>query len=157
MSRNCNLKCKPCTRTNEHGNIKLETYIDLLDEYQGIIPWIKLQGIGEPFLHPQIYSLARMAKYKYNYKVMIITNGTILPKINAFDRLIFSIDTIDPDRYNFMRGGDVNLVLHNLRECYKNRFPVEINCVQTKYNTVDDVNNIIELGYLLNIPCNVVP
>lgn len=155
-TRNCNLKCKHCNRDKHHGSIEYTTYKQLLDEYKGIIPWVKLQGLGEPYLFNELNEYSQLA-IGMGYKTMVITNGTIPILECAFHRIIFSIDTLDKSRYYDMRGTDLGPVLNNLLYCVNEGWPVEINCVKTKYNTPEDIVEIKAFAKKYNIPINIVP
>ena len=156
-TRNCNLKCKHCTRTKfDHGSITYETYKQILDEYRGVIPWVKLQGLGEPYLFDELNDYSRVA-IGMGYKTMTITNGTIPIHECAFHKIIFSIDTLDKSRYYDMRGGEIGLVINNLLYCISQKWPVEINTVKTIYNTPEDIVELKSFAKRHNIPINIVP
>lgn len=156
ITRNCNLKCKHCNRTKEHhGNIDHDVYKNLLELYKGQIEWVKLQGLGEPYLNPFINELAKDA-ISLGYKTMTITNGTIPIYESAFNKIIFSIDTLDESRYYNMRGFNINDVVNNLLSCKHNKWNVEVNCVKTMYNTPDDIEELKTFCKTNKIPINIV-
>jgi MoaA/NifB/PqqE/SkfB family radical SAM enzyme len=99
---------------------------------------IKLSGLGEPSLHPQIQDiLSFLAKRKMMRQIRLYTNGNLFERFSPTEIiefgvrfLIVSIDGIDAKSYEFIRvGGNyarlkANVVkLHQTREELKSRFP----------------------------------
>jgi MoaA/NifB/PqqE/SkfB family radical SAM enzyme len=141
-TRNCNLKCKSCSRTSDlHGNISIETFKHILERHDiRHFDWVKLQGLGEPFLHPEIARLVNIAKSIGFKQVMTITNGTF-PIIGDFDRVVFSINTLDKSR-----NPNVDKVLWNLYSAMERRYNISINCVMTCDTTRSDIKEIRDLA-----------
>jgi MoaA/NifB/PqqE/SkfB family radical SAM enzyme len=137
-TRNCNLKCKSCTRTPDlHGNISIETFKQILEHHDPrYFDWIKLQGLGEPFMHPEIAQLVDIAKSIGFKQVMTITNGTF-PIIGDFDRVVFSINTLDRSR-----NPNIEKVLNNLDSAMERIYNVSINCVLSCDSNKNDVKEI---------------
>lgn len=158
VSRVCNLKCKHCNRTFEYGLINTEIFENLIDTHKGMVDIAKLQGLGEPFLHPNIYQYANYAS-KNEYYVMTITNGTIpITNPEVFDKIMFSIDTLSYDSYKNMRGGNLDAVINNLVRCIElGSTDIEINCVQTKYNSIQEIEDLKMFCKRNDIALNVVP
>ena len=81
----CNLRCKHCYHPHHQneGALDLADWISLLDQYDALIrhlgfrPYVILCG-GEPFLSKHFEPLLRdMARRWPNYRVSVLTNGTI--------------------------------------------------------------------------------
>src|SRR5690606_7946257 len=81
VSSICNASCTFCPTTyiKEPG----EPQFLSLELFETLIPyfswphWVYLQGWGEPFLHPDIWRMAELAKQQ-GAKVGMTTNGTLL-------------------------------------------------------------------------------
>lgn len=102
ITEHCNLNCKYC---NHFSPIAKEEYLSL-EEYKGDLKrltilfggsmqQIKLLG-GEPLLHPQIIEFVTATrKYFPDGEIKILTNGTLLPKMNdEFWRVCHETGTI---------------------------------------------------------------
>lgn len=74
----CNLSCSFCPKIDRAPEfMSIETFEDILKKIQGFTNYIYLHVKGEPLLHPQIFEFINLAE-KYNLKVNITSNGTIL-------------------------------------------------------------------------------
>jgi len=128
LNNTCNLSCPFCVR--EHMNegtglmdpMRFATICREAKQYQ--LPAMKLCWRGEPTLHPQLTEMVYAAKRANVLEVMFNTNGTRLTKnlsaslIRAgLDKIIFSIESIDPKRYRqYRRGAELTDVLVNLKD-----------------------------------------
>jgi len=145
-TRRCNFNCFHCTHKDNDGNISLETYEKILRSHAdcGIV---KLQGLGEPLLHPEIQRLIDMAK-SFGHKVMIITNGSLQYICNV-DHYVYSLETMDSTKYESIGKKNLVKVIENIRYA-ASRQRISINCVQCHSTTqcdVDDVKNFAhEIG-----------
>jgi len=104
---------------------------------------LKLQGLGEPLLAKHFTELCKIGK-EMGFFVTTTTNGTIYNEevLQYLDRVIFSIDTLDPIRYRLYRPqAELNIVIENLYKT-KEHTHVGINQVLTKYTTKNDVKEI---------------
>ncbi|AXH16145.1 hypothetical protein CRU99_10350 [Malaciobacter mytili] len=88
----CNFRCIMCQlsgwkNAQRSEDLKIEDYKELIDSQYGLTE-IKLQGIGEPLLHPDFFE---MVKYAVSKKIWVRTtiNGSLLHNEN-FKRLIDS-------------------------------------------------------------------
>lgn len=127
LTNACNANCKICVRnsmTRPIGFISDEFYKKIIDElsawetgYREII----LVGFGETALDPKLPERVRYAKEKGINKVQMFSNGSMLNRglIDALisaglDEIVFSIDSIDPEKYEDIRKLHFNVVLENL-------------------------------------------
>lgn len=90
---NCNLRCPYCSVTNRgyHNRIAMEDivcYVEALMK-RGLKAVI-ITGGGEPMLYPKINQLLRCLKFEQGLDVALITNGTLLNKLDKDVRQIFS-------------------------------------------------------------------
>ena len=136
----CNLNCVMCTRQNlrRFGSMSL----DDLKHIVGQVPRlkaVKLQGMGEPMLNPEIIPMMRYLRSR-SIRVYTAINGTVLPPdidelMDVVNRIEFSIDSVDPDEYRSIRGtGNIEEVVDNLKLICRAREKhpqvlISINCV----------------------------
>ena len=90
---NCNLRCPYCSVTNRGLRNRIEfsdivLYLEALIE-RGLKAVI-ITGGGEPVLYPEINKLIRYIKYEKGLDVALITNGTVLEKLERDVRGVFS-------------------------------------------------------------------
>ena len=134
-TRRCNFHCLHCTHRANEGYLDLDIYKEILARHHKV-RMVKLQGLGEPLLHPRIQLLIDIAK-DAGHKVMVITNGS-LPYVNNVDEYVFSLETVDPTRFDAIGKHNLDRVLANIREA-ASRQHVSINCVQCSQTTPEDV------------------
>lgn len=119
----CNLACPFCHNkelVREKRNMSLAEFIQALDNFSLAIR-INIQGMGEPLLNIDIAKMIKYAKSKKHF-VTITTNGTLLTPEKAeelfasgLDRLIISMDSVDPTIYKMMRpGAELEKVKENI-------------------------------------------
>lgn len=107
----CNLKCAMCVRGHfKSGDMKLEDFKKIIDQLPGLVK-VHLQGLGESFLHPDIFEMIDYASSK-NVIVSVITNGTLfsdkmIEKISRSKlfEIGVSIDAVDKKAYEAIRVG----------------------------------------------------
>ena len=102
----CNLKCVMCPRLNMDrpvGFMSRELFAKVVDELtkqRGWIESVALMGLGEPFLHQELFELARIARDAGLPGLYTSTNATLLNDErvdrllteDVFDLLICSVD-----------------------------------------------------------------
>ena len=152
----CNLKCTYCTKKEPIRDLTVEVLGSVLDRHPNI-KLLNLQGLGEPFLCPNITELCKYAKSRGMY-VMTISNGTMLnyDALDYIDRVMISIDFLDEEKYNLLRPGAkwdfVMGELHSLGDMGK----AGVNQVITHMTTRDDIYDMQEFcrtfGYALTQP-----
>ena len=109
----CSLGCRFCQRTfwnRRAEDMPLEFFVRLLDSLPGL-ERIKLQGMGEPLLHPRLADMVREATRR-NIATQIYTNGTALREDtvralydNGLGELTISCDHDDPEVLKTLRPG----------------------------------------------------
>ena len=138
----CNLRCPFCVRetmSDPTGFMSMETFYTILNEISGHIGSkglepakvgaIKLNWRGEPTLHPDLVDMVGMAKACLVPEVAINTNGTKLTPVLSkkliearIDRIIISVDSIDPELYESQRvGAKLAPVIDNIEALVKLR------------------------------------
>ena len=79
----CNLSCAFCPGTRRRREfMSEETFRLLAGKLRGHTEYLYLHLMGEPLLHPRLGSLLRSAG-ELGFKVMITTNGSLLPERGA--------------------------------------------------------------------------
>ncbi len=76
----CNLRCEFCPGTRrKQGFLSPEGFEVLAGKLRPHVDYIYLHLMGEPLLHPQLAQLLEIAG-NLGFKVIITTNGTLLPR-----------------------------------------------------------------------------
>jgi molybdenum cofactor biosynthesis enzyme MoaA len=100
---------------------------------------INLQGLGEPFMHPDFETICKTAK-DYG-PVFTITNGTIYNEkaLKYLDTITVSLDTVNPKKTQSLKGIGYNLstVIENIDKM-SSILPVSVNFVRSFYNFEDE-------------------
>ena len=74
----CNLSCSFCSKSKKaKKSMSIENFEKILKRIDGYTDYIYLHVKGEPLLHPHLKEILELCK-KYNKKVTITTNGTLL-------------------------------------------------------------------------------
>ncbi len=126
----CNLRCIMC-QTPGWSRAGKDLSPDRLDRFLDQVPSlkeVKLQGMGEPLLHPQFFDLVRRLACR-GIRTSTVTNGTQLSQDNrqaayasGLDRLHVSIDTLDPSIFAEIRGGQgLESILRNVEQLARER------------------------------------
>jgi len=149
----CNLRCPRCscginTDPRKKGYIDLEDYKLILEENVKNAITIRLDGNGEPTLHPKIFEMIKIAK-SYGYSVSMSTNFNTdcCEDVNRFidsgiDRLIVCIDgSTQASHEKYRVGGSLSLVeerlvklLQTRRRLYSKKPFVEVQFLDWGYN-----------------------
>lgn len=77
----CNLRCPLCPTPShlhrETGHMQMHTFKSVIDNIAGYAKKIDLWNFGEPFLHPEIFTMIKYAT-ESGIKVRVSTNSTFL-------------------------------------------------------------------------------
>lgn len=122
----CNLKCPFCQvpgwrRAIETTPMTLEVFEKIINQFPGLM-WVKIQGMGEPFLNRQLPDFLAYCTGK-RIKTVIISNGTLLTKAmgekiidSGLSEIYFSFDGATRETYESLRvGANFEEVLGNIR------------------------------------------
>ncbi len=154
----CNLKCSFCNREEVIKNpkhISIDSWIYILEKLKlHPIKEAKLQGLGEPFLHPQFSDLCRIFKqYFPKSKVITATNcqykitNNFKTALKYIDLIYLSIDGYKENYEKFRKPSRWSKLI-NFLEQLKNikKFDCKITCnyVVNKEN-INDIKKIEEL------------
>jgi MoaA/NifB/PqqE/SkfB family radical SAM enzyme len=144
----CNLNCAYCEDFGARRNLEAETPLPLDDALRllrvvrGVTDSLILTG-GEPLLYPDIIPLATRAHRELNFRqITLLTNGLLLPQreaiLPALDRLVISLDSIDPDFWSQIINAPPatgQIILDNVRAYARRQrqegYQLIVNCVLT--------------------------
>lgn len=123
----CNLKCPECLAgqgkvMRKRKLMEPDLAQKLLELHRKEAFYCNLYFQGEPFLHPEIYSIIRLADERKYYSV-ISTNGHFLDEQNCqkiidsgLSRLIVSLDGIEQQSYEaYRKGGNLEKVASGIK------------------------------------------
>lgn len=122
----CNLRCRTCIRNvwqDPEALMSAETFQQVLDGLR-LLPEVKrvvFTGFGEPLVHPQIIPMIQAVR-ELGIAVSLGTNGILLDAsvsrelvLLGVDRLVISLDGVQPGTYADIRGTAVSPVVENIR------------------------------------------
>jgi radical SAM protein with 4Fe4S-binding SPASM domain len=109
----CNLRCSHCPNqywTKKKKNLRLEQFEEIIKQFPNL-KYIKLQGIGEPFLNPALFDMLHKAE-SLGMHAGVTTNGMVyndavsegVKKLKA-THLKISIDAVSDENLQALRTG----------------------------------------------------
>jgi radical SAM protein with 4Fe4S-binding SPASM domain len=126
----CNYRCVFCYQTDPYfahasgsmGQMSLDLFKRIVDEYQGHGQALTLASRGEPLICKDIIPMLRYASHKF-LALKINTNASLLTEEISHaileagvNTLVFSIDAADPASYQKLRvGGKLEPVIRNIQ------------------------------------------
>jgi MoaA/NifB/PqqE/SkfB family radical SAM enzyme len=167
ITSKCNLQCAMCSRTiNGVNSMHMELKVFSRVSECFCNKTVTLVGIGEPFLHPNIFEFIEICQLNRS-NVNIVTNGTLLfedrvqrlLQYSNLRTLTFSIDGVGDNYDRIRKGSSFKTVVNNLRQIDRLKkekgviFPsLSVNFVGMKTN-VDDFPELIKIvgDYIDNI------
>ncbi len=98
----CNLSCSFCPKTSRKQEfMSCEKFESILKEIDPLTEYLYFHLMGEPLLHPELEKLLAIAE-RYNKKVVITTNGTLISirqniilKSKAIYKVVFSLHSFE--------------------------------------------------------------
>jgi len=140
----CNLRCPYCFfQPRLEQDMPLESFESVVDQLaRAEVFFLNISG-GEPFAHPKIDQLLRIAHQRFRH-VNVLTNGTLLrPKhLAAIAEIVaakrafpiqISLDAIDP-KVNALTRGAAEKVLRNIRTLSEIGANIVVAIVLTRSN-----------------------
>ncbi|TFG25674.1 MAG: radical SAM protein [Promethearchaeota archaeon] len=123
----CNLKCPLCTTphkymTREKGMMRMETFQKLLDDTYRFVLHYDFDFAGEPFLHPQLFKMVRLASDRGVFTI-VDSNGTLINdrRINEILDSRLNVLAVNIDNANqrtfeeFRLGADFNKTIEQIK------------------------------------------
>lgn len=159
----CNLRCEYCTRNEMQdglGQMDFELFKKIIDEGSSCgLAAIKLNRRGEPLMHKELPRFVNYAKERgivdvqFNTNAMLLTEELSRELIDAgLDRIIFSVDGIDPEVFERMRlGAKYETVVQNIkrfveiRDKKKKGLPLTRVQMTTSEDNIQDVDEFIRI------------
>lgn len=156
-TRRCNSRCAFCpigseTAEQKAGEMTTEQFMEVIDQFAEFDLIITSFLGGEPTLRKDF---AELGSYAQNTGMITqaVTNGITLADhaeeyTSSIDNLVVSLDTLDPQKYNEIRGADkFDQVIDGLKEAIKvskdNKCVVAINTVICSAN-IDEVPALVK-------------
>ncbi len=170
VTQKCNSKCYYCDIWKWQNFIADPTIEELKSIFFSLnnlgVKVVSLSG-GEPLLRKDLEELVSMVK-SYNMRAQIVTNGILLSKNRitklvkaGLDCITLSLDTVDPEVYQKLRGVSFKIAEQALASLIyaKEKNPhidVAISCVINRYNMgklvplVEEIANVGKGKVLIN-------
>lgn len=135
VTNRCNFKCQMCIRHVWNAkplDMDLSLYRKIAKSCFPSLKRLVLYGFGEPFIHPQILEMLRIARKSLpdDGEIIVSTNGSqIGPKIASkivkeigVDSISFSVDAVSQAKLSLLRGGsDFKLIASNIERLAKGK------------------------------------
>ena len=131
ITNKCNLHCPFCSKyKREKDTLSSKEFEQILKKINNYTDYIHLHVLGEPLLHAELDEILSLAS-KYNKKVNITTNGTLLSN---------KLDIIQKHNKTIRQ---INISIHDIIHIYKNFSTID--------NTVNEIinNSSIIVSYRL--------
>jgi len=103
--------------------MQLSDYRQVLEQNRQTAMVVRLDGMGEPTLHPDVFEMVRVAKsYGLSVSMHSNLNTRACARVSEFvdsglDRLVVAVDGATQESYERYRvGGDLNLVLERVEQ-----------------------------------------
>ena len=108
--------------------MEMEVYENALNQTEKSALWLLLYFQGEPFLHPEIFSMIEKAEKKKLYTILS-TNGHFLDEKNCrriiysgLNRIVISLDGSNEESYTkYRRNGDFNKVVEGIKRLVRTK------------------------------------
>ena len=154
----CNLSCSMCLRHSwkeSEGDMDLDVFRSILSS-SSKPDSLSLSGYGEPFLHPHLVDMIRMARERLpnHSRIHLTSNGTLPDRgvlqdaIQAgLNGIAISVDSLQADQFQLIRGGaSLSTVTETLEHfaALRERLPFSF-----EFSTVVMERNIQELPDLV--------
>jgi hypothetical protein len=159
-TNNCNFRCPGCATglgidRRTKGFLSVDNFRELIEQMKSSLLLTRLDGLGEPFLHPNICELCSIAHNAGSAVALSSHLGprTLTPSLihklidSGLDHLIVSIDGPDAGTYSKYRiGGDFETTCSNVRqlsaakrELGTHKPFIEVQCIGFNHNRQADL------------------
>ena len=132
----CNLNCTFCAGTRrEKRFLSPEEFRVLAEKLRPHTDYLYLHLMGEPLLHPQLAQLLSCAE-ELGFRVMITTNGTLLPKVGDLLCSSPAVERISISVHSFEANDSKNSLAEYLDQCiaFVQRASARKRCVLRLWN-----------------------
>jgi radical SAM protein with 4Fe4S-binding SPASM domain len=98
ITTKCNIKCSLCLRTIDPARIvdsdmSLDLFKSIITQLKGRVQSVSLVGLGEPLLHPEVFSMIKFVK-ENGLEVSLIDNFTLIDKEKTLALIESGLDFI---------------------------------------------------------------
>ena len=137
VTTKCNIGCRLCLRTIDPARVvdsdmPLDFFKSIISQLKGKTRSISLVGLGEPMLHPEIFSIIRFAK-ENKIEVSLIDNFTLINREKSLalidsglDYLYVSFDNVSKEAFEDRRtGACFETVVENIKLFVKTKNEVK--------------------------------
>lgn len=162
----CNFNCLTCVHSQldkRRRNLDLST-----EQFRHILSClprvrlIRLQGLGEPFLHPNLEDLLKVAQER-NVKLSTITNGSmnVVRLLPYFEEVVYSINAISKELHHKLSGANFySEVMDNLFKAseklpHLDHTKIWLSFVASHLN-IHELDAFVDLCRELHFGCSVV-
>ncbi|MHB8806818.1 MAG: GTP 3',8-cyclase MoaA [Anaerolineaceae bacterium] len=158
VTERCTLRCVYCRKDEgfcpKAVELSTDDFFRIANTCVNLgIDRIRLTG-GEPLLRKDIVDIVkRFSTIDGVAEITMTSNGQMLAdkaaslKQAGLTRINISLDSLDPQKYNKITGGDLNAVLAGINEAVKAKLlPVKLNIVLVKGTNDDEVDDFIALS-----------
>ncbi len=141
ITNNCNLSCSFCPKTTrEKQFITTENFEHIIKNTAHLSDYYYLHLMGEPLLHPKLNEFLKICE-KYNKKVVITTNGTLIKECKdiilnskSVYKVVFSVHSFEANDYSLSMTDYLSEIIN----CCKEFSQKEIICVMRFWNLDKD-------------------
>ena len=166
VTSRCNIHCKLCMRNIDPARIldsdmSLDFFKSLIGQLRGRTQNVSLVGLGEPMLHPEIFSMIRFAK-ENGLEVSLIDNFTMINREKTLaliesrlDFLYVSFDNVSKAAFEERRtGACFETVVENIKLFVKTRHEVKANHPFFLFKSTIAQDNCAEIPALIKFAEN---
>jgi len=162
ITTKCNLRCRYCERSKDDANIDSDMPLDFFNSIIGQLRYptqcVNLVGLGEPLLHPEIFSMIRAAKEK-GFEVSLIDNFTLIDRdkslelINTeLDFLYVSFDSVSKNTFEEIRtGACFEKVVENIKLFVKTKKDAKAKKPEFLFKSTISQSNFAEIPQLIKL------
>jgi len=167
ITDSCNLRCPVCYSSSgpermEHRPLSLiEKMLDAVVRNEGRPDVVQISG-GEPTLHPDLFTIIKMAKARPIRHLMLNTNGVRIAQDSDFVRrladsdpdleIYLQFDSFEREALLDLRGGDLRSIREKALE-HLNKFDLSATLVVTLRKGLNDLEIGKIVDYALTQPC----
>ena len=155
VTTDCNLQCFYCATGGKPVNslLSFNEITKVVSAASKIgISKIRITG-GEPLLRKNLPELVkRVSQIKEINDISITTNGHLLPQLSpglksaGLNRLNISLDSLNPETYKKINGGNLENVLKGISSAKKYFDDIRINMVVLRDVNDNEADNFIKFG-----------
>ena len=156
ITNKCNFSCIHCYANAgiNDNELDINQLKDLIIQLKNLgVKNIAISG-GEPFLYPHLWNLISFIK-KYNIKVIIDTNGSLINTENMYNLKIHDVDLINISLHGYNdiehelltnKKGSFDKTIESIEIMHTNRIPFGFNVCINRFN-FETCHKILYIAY----------